>query len=66
MWVISVNGVVIYDFDGRFYYQEIIDKQWVYDIFLWFEFENYYYEVFIGLVIYMLLNGREFFEVELD
>lgn len=65
-WVISANGAVIHDPDGRLYHQETIDKQRAYDILSWLESENYYYEVFTGSAIYTPLNGRELLEVELD
>ncbi|MEI1423235.1 Cof-type HAD-IIB family hydrolase [Bacillus cabrialesii] len=65
-WVISANGAVIHDPDGRLYHQETIEKQRAYDILSWLESENYYYEVFTDSAIYTPQNGRELLEIELD
>ncbi|MFB0634163.1 Cof-type HAD-IIB family hydrolase [Bacillus rugosus] len=65
-WVISANGAVIHDPDGRLYHQETIDKQRAYDILSWLESENYYYEVFTESAIYTPQNGKELLDVELD
>ncbi|UPV78751.1 Cof-type HAD-IIB family hydrolase [Bacillus rugosus] len=65
-WVISANGAVIHDPDGRLYHQETIDKQRAYDILSWLESENYYYEVFTESAIYTSQNGKELLDVELD
>ncbi|MGG1015466.1 phosphatase YwpJ [Bacillus subtilis] len=65
-WVISANGAVIHDPDGRLYHHETIDKKRAYDILSWLESENYYYEVFTGSAIYTPQNGRELLDVELD
>lgn len=65
-WVISANGAVIHDPEGRLYHHETIDKKRAYDILSWLESENYYYEVFTGSAIYTPQNGRELLDVELD
>ncbi|PRP51973.1 Cof-type HAD-IIB family hydrolase [Bacillus halotolerans] len=65
-WVISANGAVIHDPDGRLYHQETIDKKRTYDILSWLESENYYYEVFTDSAIYTPQNGRQLLDVELD
>ncbi|MDR4433282.1 Cof-type HAD-IIB family hydrolase [Bacillus tequilensis] len=65
-WVISANGAVIHDPDGRLYHQETIEKQRAYEILSWLESENYYYEVFTGSAIYTPQQGRELLEIELD
>ncbi|MDP4524747.1 Cof-type HAD-IIB family hydrolase [Bacillus halotolerans] len=65
-WVISANGAVIHDPDGRLYHSETIDKKRAYDILSWLESENYYYEVFTDSAIYTPQNGRQLLDVELD
>ncbi|WP_406621010.1 Cof-type HAD-IIB family hydrolase [Bacillus atrophaeus] len=65
-WIISANGAVIHDPDGRLYHQETIDKKRAYDILSWLESENYYYEVFTDSAIYTPQNGRQLLDVELD
>ncbi|MBU5244620.1 Cof-type HAD-IIB family hydrolase [Bacillus halotolerans] len=65
-WVISANGAVIHDPDGRLYHSETIDKKRAYDILSWLQSENYYYEVFTDSAIYTPQNGRQLLDVELD
>ncbi|MDY7432425.1 Cof-type HAD-IIB family hydrolase [Bacillus sp. V26] len=65
-WVISANGAVIHDPNGRLYHSETIDKKRAYDILSWLESENYYYEVFTDSAIYTPQNGRQLLDVELD
>ncbi|MCY9090007.1 Cof-type HAD-IIB family hydrolase [Bacillus mojavensis] len=65
-WVISANGAVIHDPDGRLFHSETIDKKRAYDILSWLESENYYYEVFTDSAIYTQQNGRQLLDVELD
>ncbi|MEC1736799.1 MULTISPECIES: Cof-type HAD-IIB family hydrolase [Bacillus] len=65
-WVISANGAVIHDPDGRLFHSETIDKKRAYDILSWLESENYYYEVFTDSAIYTPQNGRQLLDVELD
>ncbi|MFQ6318991.1 Cof-type HAD-IIB family hydrolase [Bacillus halotolerans] len=65
-WVISANGAVIHDPDGRLYHSETIGKKRAYDILSWLESENYYYEVFTDSAIYTPQNGRQLLDVELD
>ncbi|MEC1601987.1 MULTISPECIES: Cof-type HAD-IIB family hydrolase [Bacillus] len=65
-WVISANGAVIHDPDGRLYHSKTIDKKRAYDILSWLQSENYYYEVFTDSAIYTPQNGRQLLDVELD
>ncbi|MEC1665909.1 Cof-type HAD-IIB family hydrolase [Bacillus mojavensis] len=65
-WVISANGAVIHEPDGRLFHSETIDKKRAYDILSWLESENYYYEVFTDSAIYTPQNGRQLLDVELD
>lgn len=65
-WIISANGAVIHDPEGRLYHSVSIDREKAKGILQWLEEENYYYEVFSDDAIFTPQNGRELLDIELD
>ncbi|MEC1259339.1 Cof-type HAD-IIB family hydrolase [Bacillus swezeyi] len=65
-WIISANGAVIHDPEGRLYHAVPIDPKKAEGILEWLEEKNYYYEVFSDDAIFTPQNGKELLEIELD
>ncbi|QHZ45352.1 Cof-type HAD-IIB family hydrolase [Bacillus sp. NSP9.1] len=65
-WIISANGAVIHDPEGRLYHAVPIDRNKAEGILQWLEEKNYYYEVFSDDAIFTPQNGKELLEIELD
>ncbi|EWH20084.1 HAD family hydrolase, partial [Bacillus haynesii] len=65
-WIISANGAVIHDPEGRLYHSVPLDRKRAEGILRWLEENNYYYEVFSDEAIFTPQNGRELLDIELD
>ncbi|GIN76022.1 MULTISPECIES: Cof-type HAD-IIB family hydrolase [Bacillus] len=65
-WIISANGAVIHDPEGRLYHSVPLDRKRAEGILQWLEEKNYYYEVFSDEAIFTPQNGRELLDIELD
>ncbi|MCY8402913.1 Cof-type HAD-IIB family hydrolase [Bacillus sonorensis] len=65
-WIISANGAVIHDPEGRLCHAVPIERKKAEGILRWLEEENYYYEVFSDDAIFTPQNGRELLDIELD